>query len=368
MTHTFIRFFTFFILLLGNHSLVATQETGILKLESRAVEKIPAPDVPRSVTPITRDALASDVVGERPDPKGTPTPVKVGMYIFDIFQIDDANQTFTGKIRYTLRWSDRRIASSERKIRKHPLLDNWSPLIREANTRNVKSDLSEETVFVDSEGHVVFAQVLDGTFTVPLNLHDFPLDSHRLYIRLESFYGSEDVKLLIDEKLTGWNSTLSIPDWIITNGRVEIGERFRSDQERNLAEFVFSFNIKRHIGYYLWKVIIPLTLIIMMSWSVFYIDPNRLEASVGLSATSILTLFAFQFTISTHLPKIAYLTRMDKFTMGCSILILLALIEGITTSYLANIDKRETALKVDYFSRVAFPIAYIGICIFAFFL
>jgi Neurotransmitter-gated ion-channel ligand binding domain/Neurotransmitter-gated ion-channel transmembrane region len=368
MTYSLIQFFIFCTILLYNQPIQAIQEVESLKLDSTAIEVTDDLGIPNRSAPLTRDALARDVVGTRPDSEGKPTQVKVGMFVFDIFSIDDAEQTFSGKIRYTLRWEDRRLASSKQGIRKIPPFEAWNPLIREANTRDVKKDFLDEVLFVNNKGSVVFAQGLDGTFTVPLNLRDFPLDSHKLYIRLESFYGPEDLQLLIDEKLTGWNSTLSIPDWIVTDGQVNIGKKFRSDQERELAEFVFSFNIKRHIGYYLWKVIVPLSLIIMMSWSVFYIDPNRLEASVGLSATSILTLFAFQFTISTHLPKIAYLTRMDKFTMSCSVLILLALFEGIMTSYLAKINKTETALKVDYFSRIAFPVTYILICIFAFLL
>jgi hypothetical protein len=160
---------------------------------------------------------------------------------------------------------------------------------------------------------------------------------------------------------------LSIPDWDISNGQAKINTHESETQDRELAQMEFSFKIKRFFGFYFWRIIIPLTLIVLMSWGVFWIDPRRLEAMVGLSATSILTLFAFQFAIGALLPRISYLTRIDKFTMLSSLLIFLALIEALVTAYLGKKDRIGQALVLDRISRVMFPLTFGAIIYYAFF-
>ena len=112
---------------------------------------------------------------------------------------------------------------------------------------------------------------------------------------------------------------------------------------------------------------VPLTLIVFMSWGVFWVDPRRLESQLGLSATAILTLIAFQFAIANLVPRVSYLTRMDKFTMLSSILIFLALIEAIITAYCAKKDLIHRAIIIDRFSRFLFPLSFAGIIYYAFF-
>ena len=181
------------------------------------------------------------------------------------------------------------------------------------------------------------------------------------------FFSPDQVKFTIDEDLTGWSSVLSIPDWSVSGGEAKIDTFFSDTQAREMAQMEFSFKIERFFGFYFWRIIKPLTLIVFMSWGVFWIDPKRLEAMVGLSATSILTLFAFQFAIGALLPKIGYLTRIDKFTMLSSLLIFLALIESLLTAYFGKKDWVDKAIVLDRISRVLFPISFITIIWYAFF-
>ncbi|RLC67572.1 MAG: hypothetical protein DRH97_04665, partial [Chloroflexi bacterium] len=106
-------------------------------------------------------------------------------------------------------------------------------------------------------------------------------------------------------------------------------------------------------------VIIPLVLIIMMSFTVFWVDPKELGPQLGIAATSMLTLIAFQFAINSYLPRIFYLTRMDLLVLGATILVFLALTEAVITSLLAKNNRRELALVVDRCARIIFPATFI---------
>lgn len=316
---------------------------------------------------LSRDALAKDVVGERPPPTDQPTIVKVGLFVDDVAKISDVDQSFTASIRVIVRWVDKRLADPEKKIRTIPVGEAWFPLVRIANGRDLKTEL-EDGLYVDESGHVIWGQRYSGTFTAPLNLQNFPFDRHKLSIFVRSFYSPEEVRFVIDESLTGWAERLTIPDWIVKEGKAEINAFFSPEQKKEMSQFEFSFRIERLSGFYFWKAILPLSLIVIMSWGVLWIDPHRLEAQIGLSATAFLTLFAFQFAIATLLPRIAYLTRMDRFTLLCSLLVLLALIEAIIKSFLVKKGRAEVGYSIDRICRFAFPLAFLAIILFAFFL
>lgn len=350
--------------------------TGGQEVEQVTVEEEPEEDVERDVRrerkrkeedpDWSRDVSPDRMVGKRPDPEGTPTKVRISLYIFDIARIRDADQMFTADFRLLIRWKDPRLADPSAKgIRRLDLFAVWQPIVTIMNQRGIAKTFKDE-VFVDPDGYVAYVQRYFGDLTVPLNLKDFPRDKHQLYIRARSYYSPEDVELIIDKKLTGWPGVLSIPDWHISEGEARINTNYSRLQDRDMSQIEFSFNIERYLGFYLWKIILPLMLIVFMSWGVFWIDPERIEAQLGLSATSILTLFAFQFAIASLLPRVSYLTRMDKFTLGCAFLIFLALIEGIASFRQASKGRREIAFVLDRFSRVLFPLAFAGIIVYAF--
>ena len=315
---------------------------------------------------LTRNALASDITGERPNPEGTPTKVKIGLYVFDIAQLEDARQVFTADFRLVLRWYDPRLADKAKEMREYPIEDVWNPLISIMNRRDLRSIYPDE-VHVDSDGHVIYSQRFIGELTVPLNLRNFPLDKHKMYIQVRSFYGPDEIQLIIDEDMTGWANVLSIPDWDVSQGEARINKDYSTLQKRDLAQMEFSFNIKRFLGFYMWKIIIPLALIVFMSWGVFWVDPARLEAQLGLSATAVLTLFAFQFAITNLIPRVSYLTRIDRFTMSCSLLIFFALIIALTTSYCVKKHWVPRAILIDRIARIVFPITFAGVVYFSFF-
>jgi hypothetical protein len=105
-------------------------------------------------------------------------------------------------------------------------------------------------------------------------------------------------------------------------------------------------------------VILPLCLIVAMSWCVFWINPAQYGPQIGLSATSMLTLIAFIFATTNMVPKLGYLTLLDRFIVGSTILVFLALVESLTTIYLVSQEKKELARRIDKYSRLIFPITF----------
>jgi len=82
---------------------------------------------------------------------------------------------------------------------------------------------------------------------------------------------------------------------------------------------------------------------------------------LGLGATSMLTLIAYQFALAEMLPRISYLTRADGFILGSLVLVFLALAEAAVTVILVNFGREAPAVTLDYVCRIGFPLAYVVI-------
>jgi len=113
----------------------------------------------------------------------------------------------------------------------------------------------------------------------------------------------------------------------------------------------------------LWRVVVPLCLIVFMSWTVFWIEPSRLDAQLEVSCAAVITLIAFELSLAYVLPQVPYLTSLDVFVLGASLMVFAALGECVWTSSLAERGRREGAIRLDWHARWSFPIVFGGLLI-----
>lgn len=143
---------------------------------------------------------------------------------------------------------------------------------------------------------------------------------------------------------------LSVADWDVSNMQGQPRDVTLANGLR-LPGFVFSFKGRRLLHHYIVKAIIPLALIVMMSWVVFWIDPKQVTNQLSVAVKTVLTLIAYHFALSGRLPEIPYLTHMDKFLFGSAVLVFMSLIEVVTTSHLIGTNKLIMARRIDRTAR-----------------
>ena len=110
----------------------------------------------------------------------------------------------------------------------------------------------------------------------------------------------------------------------------------------------------------------PLLLIVAMSWIVFWIDPSESGTQVSVAITSMLTLIAYRFAVSSDLPKVSYLTRLDDFIMFSTLLVFVTLIEVVFTTIMAKTGQIEKARVVDRWARWVFPLGFGSVAVASF--
>ena len=102
-------------------------------------------------------------------------------------------------------------------------------------------------------------------------------------------------------------SRLSHNTYLSLTGMSETWKVYRAVQLENgieLPGFVFSFEAKRLIHHYIVKTIIPLILIVMLSWVVFWVNPDQVSNQLSMAVTTVLTLVAYHVALSGRLPEI----------------------------------------------------------------
>ena len=311
---------------------------------------------------------ASPSAGEglAPNPQPGPTQVRVKAFLVDVDDISSVQQNFTASLYLEFRWREPQLVREGPRSGTMLPSESRYPQFKIVNSQRVW-DTFEGRIRVSPEGELVLRRRLWGQFSQPLDLVDFPFDRHTFEIQISAVARPERLRFIPDpEKPSGIADTLSIADWELSNFRAESRDYEPIPGERKLPGFLISFEAKRRSSHYVVKVVIPLILIVAMSWVVFWIDPQEAGSQIGVAVTTMLTLIAYRFAVGSELPNIHYLTRMDEFLLGSTVLVFASLVEVVVTSSLARGDQLQRARRVDRWARWLFPLGFSLLTLYAF--
>ena len=320
-----------------------------------------------SVSAVDLCNFDKDIPKTRPNREAGPTEIRVGIFVFDLVDIITKNQEFILDFLLQAEWKDPRLGEvlrkSGRKICKTPIDDIWHPAMIPVNSRALRQELPR-VLYVRANGSVEGRQRIIGTFAAQLDLTNFPRDTQTLPVTLISLeHGADELKFVFESG--GGEEVFSEAGWSVERGRVESGayilEALKAEGRDDvvaLARFDYMIDVTRRANYYVWKVFVPLCLIVFTSWAAFWIDPTQLGVQTGIGTAMMLTIVAFLFSLQTILPKVPYLPRMDVFVFMSLAFVFLSFVESLTTCTMAARGNEVTARRVDRWSRVIFPMGF----------
>ena len=303
---------------------------------------------------------SSTAATSRPYEDVGPTRVHTLIQVLDVDDVQTADQSFHANVYVELSWHDPRLTHENANRVLMNLNEVWHPNIQFVNQQRLWSTIPD-IVQVSPGGEVTYSMRVWGSFSQPYTLRDFPFDKQIFTIQLvEAVYTIDEVILEQHQKFnSGIAKRLSLPDWDILSWNVESSPyRANPGYEESVAGFSFTFEARRHTGYFIVKVILPLLLIVAMSWVVFWINPLEIGSQITVAVTAMLTLIAYRFSVGTDLPHVSYLTRIDYFILGSTFLVFFSLVEVIIISSLAQNDNLSLAHAIDRWSRVLFPLSF----------
>jgi hypothetical protein len=301
---------------------------------------------------------------------GKPLDVVVGVHLEQLDDVDEAQQRASIAGWLELRWQDRRAAfdgaaagvaarewagpaAQERLGR-----EVWwpDPLLMEAEEGG---ELDRHYLRVDTAGNVWLAAHFKAEVQAPVDLRRFPYDRQAVRVAFESYSATAgEVRFRPVREISGVGRRISLAEWRVEGFQV----RHEVEDYRQMGEmwdaysrYVFEVSIARRYGFYHWKVLLPLAMIVASGWMVFWFRDLSTQLSVGF--TVLLTVVAFHFAVSDDLPRVAYLTFMDALLLAAHLSVFLSLLTVVLAHVLEQRGQGQRADRIERTARWAFPVS-----------
>jgi len=261
------------------------------------------------------------------------------------------------------------------------LLKLYDPQIKILNQIDTFAGLTQGTKFILSYslwGNLNIQKqffITNGTFKNNFKFQSFPFDAQKL---------SYDI-ILVNNGRANTNNSLFIPTnqaykFLFGIKDVDLNEWKHSgaDYKNDIMadggydnnSVTFYHNIERNFSYYLFKIILPIIIILFISLSVLWIHPREIEARLTVSIVCLLSLIAYTFIIDKDIPKLSYLTIMDYVVLVSYFFSVLPTIETIIVhnhiNKTTNTKGLEYAMKIDKVAIKAIPASYFLILLWIF--
>jgi len=180
-----------------------------------------------------------------------------------------------------------------------------------------------------------------GQFRQKFNFENFPFDIQKLIININSGVRSTSnpnlsitrndaaVTFITPEPgafigLDNFSKNNYLREWSVISTNIKSKEIILHDyydqwlkkvitDNRNSIDLIIE--IKRNSTHYLYKIIVPVFLILCVAWSVLWIPTHKLDARLTTSIVALLALIAYNFVFENDIPKLEYLTDLDKYVL-----------------------------------------------------
>ncbi len=297
---------------------------------------------------------------------GQPVPVSIAIHVINLTDIDEVQQRFHLMFYLFVQWHDSRLAFTPHdpgeRFHVYAPEQVWHPRLNFVNGVGARTT-SESSLRVEPDGAVLYAERAEAQLSTRFRLRRFPFDEQALQIVVHPFVSQVGIVSFKASQEHTWISAdeaaySSLAQWELAGIRTE-HDHVPVSRLGPVPEAHFEILVKRKYAFYLWKIFLPLLLMVMLSWTVYWIDTRDLNSQVQISITTILTVIAFAFSISLSLPKVPYLTFIDAFFLDCLVFVFFTAIEMTTVHVSGRTRRASFGHKIRRVSRVAVPIAFV---------
>ena len=304
-----------------------------------------------------------------------PIEVQIGVKLEQITDVDQLSEKYNAVAELRMEWQDPSLAfnpedcqcqfrtftgdsfvtfADEREI----LLPGFTLLNQQGNrwTQN-------EDVVVFPDGRAASLERFTTDFQAPLfDFTKFPFDEQQLYIQVESLPPDEFFIYNDAEHLSGIGELLGEEEWFIISSETQV------TSEEGHDNYWLIFNISRHLNFYIFRILLPIGLIVVVTWFTFFL--RDFTRRIEVSSATLLTLVAFNFTIANNIPRLGYLTFMDAVLIGSFVVTVITVLFNVYLRRLEVKDRGELALRIDRIAIWIYPLLYLvgGLLAVVFFL
>lgn len=312
--------------------------------------------------------------------KGNPVlqqskKVEIGLSVDQISNVDQQSENFSVVGSLQLAWLEPALAFSPDKcdcsVKKMGLnelkayaqkKDILLPLFIFFNQQGNRW-VQGQHILIDPSGRTTYHERFTVTLQEPgFDFRAYPFDRQQFNIRID-FVLPTEVFLFesVEQPRNALGDQLGEEEWSVIDHVLKVETVPMSGDYEN-SRFIMSMEVERHLNYYIVRILIPLLLIITVSWVIFFLKDygRQLEVASG----NLLVFVAFNFTISNDLPRLGYLTLLDRMIITSFCCAALVVLISVCQKRLEARGKGELASKIDNIVLVSYPLVYMFLIVF----
>jgi len=293
-----------------------------------------------------------------------PRVVRVGLSIRNLAAIDEVKESWqvTGLI--TAKWNDPSLRYKPgRRGRVYRDLpdDLWKPEFEFTN-EVTPANFRFVDFYAEPDGTVVYTQAFSATLSTGLDLRRFPFDSQLLSVVVQA--GGDDLDSTIlkpdppDSALPN-RAYAGLAQWVplsLTEGSGTV-----AGSAGRAHDVEFGLKVRRNSKSYVFKFIVPLLLLVIISWVTFWLSHEefRTKDQLQSAVATLLIVVAFNITASSLLPKTEYVTYIDALLFTCFIFVIIAIATIVGIHLLQINHSEQRALFVRRLAGVVLPVTFL---------
>ncbi|XP_013387103.1 uncharacterized protein LOC106156405 isoform X2 [Lingula anatina] len=300
-----------------------------------------------------------------------PVTVEVCVIFLKLGEIDTLKEQFSADVLVKAKWREPELDRKGKN--KDELIDEdeidfekyWNPKLFVENTVGDPKEVRWRTLAFSSEGDAFICenQRLKGTFVENLELNDFPFDVQDLTVTVTSERPASELNLIEDRMelhRVYKQSFIDEQEWSLYK-HLESESKFLAEPHGDPSVKRVLLSVKcraaRRPWFFVWNIFLVTFLFCSLSFATFSVEYNLPQNRLQLSFTLVLTAVAFKFVINQSLPRVSYLTYLDKYLLGsmCQLAIVCA-----WHSIVAKIDSKHDAKVAELVFLTALAVIYIG--------
>jgi hypothetical protein len=297
-----------------------------------------------------------------------PVTVNVGLFLTNLIEVDEVKEVFRISGYLFMTWKDARLAFPSKTFGQQRSYDPdsiWLPRVLLINATSRREKISVN-IHGDSDGTIHYLELFQAELSTSYYLEAFPFDSESLQVVVEPFLDERNTMALeYDSRVAGFGTEpfVELAQWKIQGVYGAVGRHEIGATGRQISQLEIDVQVQRRYRYYLWKVFLPLFVMVAIAYSAFWIKTSDYYTQISITLTAILTEIAFLFAISTNLPKVPYLTFIDafflmSFAFSCACIVELVAVHQSLERNLVNYAERLRRL-----TRALYPLLYAAVII-----